>query len=479
MNIFEKNNYIIKNSSGETLRFYLDKNKKINYDLYDITNVLIDQYLISDDAINSLSLDIDIRDRIHLIYLTNDGSLFYSLYSNNKWAKKTLTQFDIRSNHYSDLTLRVNKENIHILYSFSNLINPKVWTIQHLMGTKGNWEKINVISFMSPKKVPSYSIDFDKFDNIHMVYTSIIDGIQKIYYVFFNSSTRKWSQVPKLLSEHSSNNRHPCVLIDKIDNIHISWLVHEKNKYEVKYMHLAQLGSNRNTWKEEALPPINNEFIYPIILEDKDSIQILLQGNSEILFLISQDYGYSWKLNNILYIPQDIKINIAKYLTNLSTEKNIIKMSQVLFYLDNMKILLNQDFIDYINKYAQLSKKDNEKISMETKRFMTSIDYADNRDFPSSDNEESFKRTKERYDNPNEIELILHNLSDISNNLAKIIDITNNFASQFMDIDNTLLALKESIDISNQCYNDIDRKIKEIIDKDSKKGFWSKLFKRA
>lgn len=190
MSIFYMDNYIIKNSTGEILKFYLDKNNRINYDLYDDNFMLVDQYLFSDDIVSEFSLDIDTKDRVHLIYTTNDGNLYYSLYSNNKWAKKVLTRFDIKSNSYSGLVMKINKGNVHILYSFSNLINPKVWTIQHLIGTKGDWERLNVISFTSGKHTPTFSFDFDKFDNIHMIYTSVMENTGHIYYIFFNGAAK-------------------------------------------------------------------------------------------------------------------------------------------------------------------------------------------------------------------------------------------------------------------------------------------------
>lgn len=479
MNIFNNNNYIIKNSSGENLRFYLDKNKKLNYDLYDNNRILIDQYLVSEDIINSFSLDIDNKDRVHFIYLTNEGNICYNLYSNKKWAKKTLTQFDMRSNCYSNLTLRVNKENIHILFSLSNLINPNVWTIQHLIGTKGNWEKTNIISFTSAKAIPTYSFDFDKFDNIHLVYTSIVDSIQKIYYVFFNASSKKWCQVPKLLSEHQGNSNYPSILVDKIDNIHIIWLSHEKNNYEVKYKHFSQLGSSRNTWKEETLPCLDNEYAYPIILEEKDCLQIILKESEKILFLASLDYGYSWRLSDTFYIPQDVEIKIAGYLTNFSTEKNILKMFQVLFFLDDMQILLKHDLMDYIKKCTLLNEKDNEEINVRTEELIHTIDTDDDRDFSFIDKKENINQTNEYYDNSNDIKSIIHSLSDISNDIKNIRDIGNNFISQFKDIDNTLLALKESIDTNNQCFIDIDKKINELNNKSLKKGFWSRFFNRS
>ncbi len=476
MNTYYINNYIIKNFTGEILRFYLDKNNRINYDLYDNNCTLVEQYLVSDDAVNNFSLDIDNRDRIHLIYLTNEGKVIYSLYSNKKWAKKTLTQFDVRSNSYGNLTLRVCKENIHILFSFSNLINPKVWTIQHLIGTKGNWEKTNVISFTSGKTIPLYFIDFDKFDNIHLIYTSIEEGTQKINYTFFNSSFKKWNLIPKLLSTHQSNSHCPNILVDKIDNIHVIWLTQEKNSYEVNYKFIPQLGNNRNTWKEEKLPLISSEYTYPIIYEEKETLRIYLKEKSIIHSLVSYNHGFNWTIDDAIVIPPEVKIFIAKYLTNFPSETSTQKVSQIFFHLDDMKIYLKQNLTDYFNKHSYKNDSSNKDIHIETEKLEETMNIVNDYSSLSVNKEEN---VSECLNMANDMKSILHALSDISRDIISLKDISSDFISQLINIDNTLLALKESIDINNQCFIDIDKKIDESNNKNPKKGFWSRFFKHA
>lgn len=479
MNTYYINNYIIKNSTGEILKFYLDKNNRINYDLYDNNCTLIDQYLVSDDVATNFSLDIDIKDRIHLIYLTSEGKVIYNLHSNKKWAKKILTQFDMRSNSYGNLTLRVCKDNIHILFSFSNLINSKVWTIQHLIGTKGNWEKINVISFTSGKTIPLYLIDFDKFDNIHLIYTSVEEGTQKINYTFYNSSSKKWNLIPKLLSSQQSNSHCPNILVDKVDNIHVLWLTQEKNSYEVNYNYFPQVGANRNTWKEEILPLISSEYTYPIIFEEKEVLKIYLKEKSVIHSLVSYNHGFNWNLDGAIVIPPEIKIRIAKYLTNFPTETSNQKMSQVFFHLDNTKIYIKQNLTDYFNKHSLINDNSNKENHVEIEKLEKAINTVSDCSSLSINKEGNVKNVNECFDMANDIKSILHTLSDISIDIASLEDISTDFVSQFINIDNTLLALKESIDTNNQCFIDIDKKIDELSKINSKKGFWSRLFRHT
>lgn len=478
MNISNINDYIIKNSAGEILRFYLDTNSRIKYDLYDNNSKLNDQYLFSDDTVSAFSLDIDSRDRIHLIYINSDGNVYYNLYSNKKWAKKNLTKFDIRSNSYSGLVIRINKENINILYSFSNLINPKVWTIQHLLGTKGNWEKVNVISFTSGKSVPTFSFDFDKFDNMHLIYTSIIENMGRIYYTFYNSSAKKWNQVPKLLSEHQNNCSSPYILIDKIDNIHTLWVANKNNCFEIKYKHLPQLGSSKNTWKEETLPITNNEPTCPIIYEDKDILKIFTASRNKIFSLFSNDYGFSWNLVQTLTIPVDVKIQNANYLTNFPGEINSQKTSQVFFNINDKIILLKQELMDYIYKYSSIDVDNNEGISSEVDDLINTTERFDDKNHVPFNKEENLEQLKKYFNDLFDANLVLDSLSNISNNIKNIEDVNKSFAVQFNHIDNTLLAFKESIDINNQNLIEVQKIIEVLNNRTLRRGFWSRFFKR-
>lgn len=472
--IISCNEYIIKNSIGEIFRFYLNSDNKINYDFYEDSK-LTDQYLVTEDSIVDFSLDIDNRDRIHLIYITNDGNLYYSLYHNKKWAKKILTQLDTKSNSYSNLILRVNNENIHILYSYINLINPRLRTIQHLIGTKGNWQKSNVISFLSSKTNHSYSLDFDKFGNIHMVYAAVAENTQRIYYTFFNSSLKKWNQVPKLLSETQNDSYNPHILVDKIENVHVLWAISKNNNFKIQYKHLSQLGSSKNIWKEESLPLSESKLVYPMMLEEKDCIKIVLLEKERILSLVSFDYGFNWSLYNTLSIPTEIKVQIANYFSNYSIESNTYKSSKVFFCLNQSEILVGKSLVDYIKELSSININFNTKIGIlkniedntEEKNLQTAEFNSENKDSQSNDNLES----------QIDINLLMNSLTDISISIKNLEDIVRDFTIQFKDIDNTLLALKESIDINAQSILGIKEKIDRLSSKNSKRSFWSRLFK--
>lgn len=478
MYLYHFNNYIVKNSSGEILRFYLDNNKRINYEQYAVDYSLIDRCLFSDETILSFSLDMDSKDRIHLIYITNDGNICYNLYSNNGWAKKILTKLDIKSNTYNELSLKISKENIHILLSFCNLINPKVWTIQHYIGSEGNWKKTNVISFTSGKNKPFYTIDIDKFDNLHMLYTSFTDGLNKLYYTYYNTVSNKWSTVPKLLYESHNSIIYPNLLIDKLDNLHVLWADNRKNDWELKYKHLSQSGFNKNIWIEEKLPLSIDKHFFPIIIEETDSLKIYIIENSKIYILVSNNYGFNWKSLTSVSIPEEIKIDLAKTYTNILSTKNIKKIPFSFFYLKDKRIIIQDELLNFLKKCDSIAQEINANNTVEIKNSNNIVDPVDVEN-DLSNNEKNINETSELLIKVNEISQKIHDINDIFQNIKQLNALNSNCITQLKSIDSTLIALKEVIDINNQHLIDIDKKIDELKKEKAKKRFWSKLFKKS
>lgn len=477
MNSYYTNNYIIVNSKNEAFRFYLGEDSKIKYEFYDINQSLVDEFLVSEDKIISFSIDIDYNDRIHLIYLNSEGKIYYLLYSSNKWAKKLLTQLDIKSNYYNHLTLKLNKEKVHIFLSFSNLINKKVWTIQHLIGTKGNWEKMNVISFTSSKMMPLYSLDFDKFDNIHMLYSSSLEGLQVIQYINFNSSSKKWCQVPQLITKPELINSNPQILVDLKDNIHILWLTHDGNLSRVKYKRFSGLNVNKNTWKEESTSELYSDKLHPVIFQYKDSINILSIFNNEIKCLTSNDYGYHWHEKEICHITEKSKICNAKYLINNTSDKYKQKFFDIFLLLDNISGLFKSGPLKYLQDYYLQNNNYNLNNHILSNKNILEEDHIEQKSFQSENEEENVvNHINKHVDIKNEIEAFSQSISTVSKEVIEFKKMIELLTSQLQTIEDTLQIFNKSIDLNNQCFLDIDKKLYELTIKKSKIRFWTKLF---
>src|SRR5690606_33073095 len=124
------------------------------------------------------------------------------------------------------------KNQIHIIYNFSNLISSNLWNLQHVIYE--NQERYNVIQYVAPKK-PSYFVtDVDSQGTIYLLYSAIANNKSQIYYIFYNPFTNTWSSKPKLISLDKSNNHYPFLFIDSRDNIHSLWLEELRGRYFIK-----------------------------------------------------------------------------------------------------------------------------------------------------------------------------------------------------------------------------------------------------
>ena len=123
----------------------------------------------------------------------NDGSLTYSIYSNEKLSTNLISKLDIKSNTYKHLNLYIVNDSIHIFYAYSNLINSNIWSIQHIVGNKKKWEKKTVINTIADKSFSPFLVDFDKLGNVPLVYGAYDQVKNHIYYTFYNTYQQKWN----------------------------------------------------------------------------------------------------------------------------------------------------------------------------------------------------------------------------------------------------------------------------------------------
>lgn len=285
---------LIKSSTGEFYHIYIDKKSHLILSKYDENNVLTEKTPIIQEEVLDFAANIDSEDKIHLIFLLKDGNLVYYLYNEKKWLKSFIKKLDIQSNIYKYLNIYMINNEINIFYTYANLINQNLWTIEQLIGTKNNWTRIRVNTFLSEKLPNPYYIDYDNMGNIHLVFSAKEKSLNHVYYTFYNSFIKKWNQIPEKISSSNVNNLFPYLFVDSKSNIHIIWSTLNSENYTVHYKKFTHIGQDKYTWKEIKLPNINNIDSSPIILEDNKILKIIFIKNNRVHYLYSKDYGTSW-----------------------------------------------------------------------------------------------------------------------------------------------------------------------------------------
>lgn len=293
--MFEPNINIIFNSHMEVFIFELSDEGEIKYKTYDSSLRLLGSNSLYDKNILKYSVTIDENDILHLVALINTGELNYYRYNKVEWSKGTMAKFDLKSNIYNQIEIIWVKNQLHIIYNYSHLINSNIWTIQHVVYNNESKERHNAIRYVSKRIPDPFTIDVDSQGTIHLLYRTYINNSSQIYHVFYSPYTKAWSSLPKQLSsDNLANNLFPFLFIDSKDNIHGLWIEEAKDSLELKYLRMSSSGKERYIWKEISLSNTSTSNYPPIIFEDNNKLKLLYLSNDTIQVLYSTDYGNLW-----------------------------------------------------------------------------------------------------------------------------------------------------------------------------------------
>ncbi|MCF6465672.1 hypothetical protein [Clostridium sp. Cult2] len=322
MKNFLINDNLIINSEGEFILFCLDNQGEVKYTKYAFPNKTMETSILHKNNILKYSVTIDENDSIHLIALTKLGELNYSIYKDNRWSNAIIAKFDFKSNIYNDINILLEGNNVNIIYNHANLINSKLWTIQHVIGDRQSWDKHKIVSLMVDKTFAYFQLDIDSFGSIHLLYSSFEGNGHQVYHTFYNSYAKKWNPIPKKLSSPNTNTLFPYLFVDTKDNLHAIWLEKLNMNNTLKYCRLTSKGNEKYIWKQIKIPYISDCNNMPIIIEEKGVLKIVYLTNKVIGFLYSSDSGTTW------YKGDEIEINPSK-ISLVRVSENSMKLKHI------------------------------------------------------------------------------------------------------------------------------------------------------
>lgn len=385
MNKFLKSNYLIINSREEPILFQLGSYGDIKYTFFNEYYNPIETLELHENNVLKYSITIDKMDKIHLIALMKSGELNYSIYEEEIWSNAIIGKFDFRSKIYNNINIIINGENVNIIYSYANLINSNLWTIQHVINNNQNWEKYNVTKFASHKMSTPFVVDIDSFGTIHLLYRNIESNVSQIYHVFYNSYANKWNPTPKKLTSSSTIKIFPYIFVDTKDNLHGLWLEEIDKNYILKYSRLTSTGNEKYIWNQIKIPYISDCNNTPIMFEEKGMLKIVYPKNDSIGYIYSLNSGNTWFEGDTVE-TEPSKINLIKVsnstLKSKTTKINDIYCSmneQLNFYFLESFNSLNLKFFDHpiydvVEKSNQCVDeiKEIEKMDIETNQLLKS-----------------------------------------------------------------------------------------------------------
>ncbi|MBS4540054.1 hypothetical protein GOQ27_16370 [Clostridium sp. D2Q-11] len=295
----------------EYIIIFISKKNELLYKVFNEENQNIKSDTLIKKNVIDFSADLDQNDNIHITHLDKEGNFLYSILKEDNIKNNILKKFNLNSNKYKEFKIKATENNIDILYLSNDVLNPNLWTINHLKVNREGWLKNNVITFVAHNKTKTYSIAQDKYLNIHVIYLHKYESKHHVNYISYNSILGKWINRPTKLSEEDEDNYSPEIHVDSKDNLHALWISNETIVHKV----LPLVNSYKKNWKFISTDNSRVEGL-PIITESKDGIYIAGINNETNSIAIFKNENK----NNIH--NKDISLNSFQYYNYLHNFNN-------------------------------------------------------------------------------------------------------------------------------------------------------------
>lgn len=354
---------MVSTSNNRNYLFDLTRDNHLVYDLYKGSHFLKSSTL--SEKISMYSIDIDDKDSIHIVALNDVGDLIYYKSVEDQWSSQKIAWFDLSSNLYNQLEIKIINDELHLLYNYSNLINSNVWTIQHIIYNGKIKKKYNAIRYLSKKYSKPFAFDVDSIGNIHLIYQSNMQNYQ-MHYGFYSPFANKWSYKNKKISQDNINSISPNIFVDSKDTIHLTWTEAENNYVCKKYIKMDSHGKNKYIWREMDLSFLPNLDIdsTSTIFEQENDLKFAYESNNYIYPLYSKDFGKTWKkiddkkqsIKNLKFSPIIINRKSAPYKIKYGYISLVPSLS--VLYLDIFYGMKKDDPICEVDEIEEENTKD-------------------------------------------------------------------------------------------------------------------------
>ena len=300
------NDYYLINSHKEVFLFKKTEDEKVESSSLDF---------ISQESVYLYSTTIDSDDNIYIIILSKSGDLNLYTRLNNMFSKINIAKFDLVTNNYKQLEIKIANEKVNIFYSYYNTGVANILSIQHIVVSKTIEEKHNVVRYASQSITGPFILDIDSNGNVHMIY----NNNSQVFYNSYNPYSKKWNKPISRISKEETINKSPYIFVDSKDNIHCLWIIKVKGKSFIRHNKMSTKGKDSFNWRDIKLPQITSTDIIPIVFQKEDILKLIYLENDKVNFLYSTDSGSTW-IKDEAIIDSIVKGPIINSGSNLEDE---------------------------------------------------------------------------------------------------------------------------------------------------------------
>ncbi|NHM26774.1 hypothetical protein G7K71_07220 [Desulfofundulus sp. TPOSR] len=272
-----------------------------------------------EDPVLDFDVGLDPGDYIHLVCLTREGQLkYYITKPEGGWNIAALARFDLKSQVFRCLTLKLFPGRVHIFWATASVTNYFLWAIQHSCWLGNEWQDEQVAEIIAGKNLPPFYPALDSQGNLHLVYTSAPGGKNyEAFYRKFNASFGLWSHTEKIDLPVESIQGIYC-LVDNRDNLHLICTgFGDRDRSRVIYRQRREVIRGTARWeKQQMLYQGRQNCLQPFLFIRDRYLQSSWREGNGYAGCRSNDLGKTWEQAQPFTLRQG-KSALFTYLTGV------------------------------------------------------------------------------------------------------------------------------------------------------------------
>jgi hypothetical protein len=292
------------------------RNKTIFAYFFNISSGEMEKKIIVEDSLEEYDVAIGENDYIYLIYQNIDRHLVLVTIFRDYIDIVTLTEEPI-SNVY-DLSILLDREEIHIFYNTLLKEDEKVYRLYHHHYDENTWIT-NIVEDIKVKQVlNSFCLTLKDY-SIFIFYYDCVEEEEEIFLKKYDTVQKKWLEKQKITYGFNSK-LYMDILIEK-NILHIVYSQNFDGNLSIVYEKYDIVGVEAVLLKKEILSNAEN-CLYPTIIKYEDKLWVAWIEYDAVLSRFSIDGGENWSSIYLWRKSKSIDIVRYKYGDNSIKENN-------------------------------------------------------------------------------------------------------------------------------------------------------------
>ena len=299
-------------------KFYVNEDKNLMYSIMYAEDKWTKENKIDNEVLD-FSVNLDVNNRIGIIYSVRSGDLKYCVWEDNKCFGKTIYKSENEGYEMTELKVITIDKLMHIFFIGKNIANKIQCSLNHLCLNKDDsiFNTIDTIPF-SENTFCHYQVQNLENGNLSLIF--IKSEKTEVVLIFTEYKNNKWS-IPKRLYGIVGESINFCTLL-QLDKINIMNLSKEGSLNFIEHVIIEPDGKMRNY-------KIHETFQNPANFSLIEISGVLWAMWSEGENVFASSYKEKWNEPIKSYSKLYNKISIYKYLS-LSDKNENIKCKYIL-----------------------------------------------------------------------------------------------------------------------------------------------------